>query len=717
MGFQISPGVQVKEVDLTNVIPAVSTSIGAFAGHFSWGPVDEVGLVSSEKELIEAYGTPVDTTNGGQYDNYTSFLQAASFLKYGNTLRVSRACASSADGARNSAGGIYQSQTSNVLIKNKETFDGLSVFGGEAGVIQGRYPGKMGDSLKAYIATPLLDPDGGGSQSAGNFSLSTLDGQVNGAASTTAWAATNETLGYNPSASPLVDVAANDEIHVAVVDEDGLFTGVPGTVLEIFEGLSLYSDARKDGGSNFYKTVINRDSEYIYINQAALKSIFSATVSGVDYALPGDAGSATKIFNSVQLSSNRISTFTFTPASPHFDSPADAKPGTYTVKTGQSGVTQTGTGKGAEFEIAIGASSSAELPITVTLKNGGGGFAVGDTVTISETLLGSANAGSPDNNIVITISALNNTYLFDYSLHGGADGTDADKAAQKSDVVTALSQFDNPVEIDVNLVFAEADDAGAKLIANDIINLTGTTRKDCVGFLSPNVASDTSAEVIADLSYNNSYVAMDSSAVYVYNKFNDTYRYIPANGHIAGLCARTDDTNDAWFSPAGYNRGNLLGVTKLKWNPSKSERDALYKAGVNPIISEPGQGILLFGDKTAQSKPSAFDRINVRRLFIVLEKAISTASKFQLFELNDEFTRAMFRNMTEPFLRDVKGRRGITDFLVVCDETNNTGDVIDTNRFVADIYIKPARSINFITLNFIATRTGVEFSEIVGTGN
>ena len=224
-------------------------------------------------------------------------------------------------------------------------------------------------------------------------------------------------------------------------------------------------------------------------------------------------------------------------------------------------------------------------------------------------------------------------------------------------------------------------------------------------------------EAIGDLSFNNSYLVMDSTAVYVYNKYNDEYMYIPASGHIAGLCARTDDTNDPWFSPAGYNRGNLLGVTKLKYNPKKADRDKLYKAGVNPIISQPGQGILLFGDKTAQSKPSAFDRINVRRLFIVLEKAISTASKYQLFELNDEFTRAMFRNMTEPFLRDVKGRRGITDFLVVCDETNNTGEIIDTNRFVADIYIKPARSINFITLNFVATRTGVEFSEIVGTGN
>ena len=206
----------------------------------------------------------------------------------------------------------------------------------------------------------------------------------------------------------------------------------------------------------------------------------------------------------------------------------------------------------------------------------------------------------------------------------------------------------------------------------------------------------------------------DSTALYVYNKYADNYTYIPACGHMAGLCAKTDGIAEPWFSPAGYNRGGLLGITKLAFNPKKAERDELYKAGINPIVSFPGQGILLFGDKTGQAKPSAFDRINVRRLFIVLEKAIATAAKYQLFELNDEFTRAMFRNMTEPFLRDVKGRRGITDFLVVCDDTNNTGEVIDTNRFVADIYIKPARSINFISLNFVAVRTGVSFSEVGG---
>ena len=207
-------------------------------------------------------------------------------------------------------------------------------------------------------------------------------------------------------------------------------------------------------------------------------------------------------------------------------------------------------------------------------------------------------------------------------------------------------------------------------------------------------------------------MVMDSGSVYVYDKYNDVFRYIPANGLIAGLCANTDQVADAWFSPAGVNRGQLRGVTKLAYNPTKAQRDSLYKSQINPLVSFPGQGTMLFGDKTMLSRASAFDRINVRRLFIAIEKAISTAAEAQLFEFNDEFTRAQFRNLMEPFLRDVKGRRGITDFLVVCDESNNTSAVVDGNKFVADIFVKPARSINFITLNFIATRSGVSFNEV-----
>ena len=213
---------------------------------------------------------------------------------------------------------------------------------------------------------------------------------------------------------------------------------------------------------------------------------------------------------------------------------------------------------------------------------------------------------------------------------------------------------------------------------------------------------------------SSSYATLDSGWKYQFDKYNDLYRFVPLNGDVAGLMVRTDNTRDPWWSPAGFNRGNVKNVVKLPYNPLKAQRDQLYKKGINPIVTFPGQGTVMFGDKTLLAKPSAFDRINVRRLFIVLEKAISTASKFTLFEFNDDFTRAQFRNMVEPFLRDVQGRRGIFDFRVVCDESNNTGEVIDRNEFIGDIYIKPARSINFIQLNFVAVRTGVEFEEVVG---
>ena len=211
-----------------------------------------------------------------------------------------------------------------------------------------------------------------------------------------------------------------------------------------------------------------------------------------------------------------------------------------------------------------------------------------------------------------------------------------------------------------------------------------------------------------------SYAVLDSGYKQMYDRYNDVYRWVPMNGDIAGLCARTDQTDDAWYSPAGYNRGQIKNIVKLAWNPRKAERDILYSNGINPVVTFPGQGTILYGDKTLLAKPSAFDRISVRRLFIVLEKAISIAAKYSLFEFNDTFTRSQFKNLINPYLRLVQGRRGITDFLVVCDETNNTPQIIDTNQFVGDIYIKPARSINFIQLNFVAVATGVQFSEVVG---
>jgi len=259
-------------------------------------------------------------------------------------------------------------------------------------------------------------------------------------------------------------------------------------------------------------------------------------------------------------------------------------------------------------------------------------------------------------------------------------------------------------------------------LANYLIDNLAETRKDCIVLISPdkdkvinnNGNEATSLRNWRGAIHSSSYAVMDSGYKYMYDRYNDVYRWIPMNGDIAGLCVPTDNTNDAWWSPAGFNRGQIKNVVKLAYNPKQADRDLLYSNNINPVVTFPGQGTVLYGDKTLTSKPSSFDRINVRRLFIVLEKAISVAAKSSLFEFNDAFTRAQFKNLVNPYLRNIKGRRGITDFLVVCDETNNTGEVIDRNEFVGDIYIKPARSINFIQLNFVAVRSGVQFSEVVG---
>ena len=302
------------------------------------------------------------------------------------------------------------------------------------------------------------------------------------------------------------------------------------------------------------------------------------------------------------------------------------------------------------------------------------------------------------------------------SLSGGVDGS-ASTSGQKK---TAYEKFQDADTVDVGLIIAGSGD-GTHI---DNLVTIAENRKDAVVFASPertdvvNVSNSNTQKdnVIAFFNSRNSssYAVFDSGYKYMYDRYSDVYRFVPLNGDMAGLAARTDLVADSWFSPAGFNRGNVRGVVKLAFNPSKSQRDELYMKRVNPVCTFPGQGTVLFGDKTALSSPSAFDRINVRRLFITLEKAISTASKFQLFEFNDEFTRANFRAIVEPFLREVQGRRGITDFLVVCDNTNNTGDVVDRNEFVAEIFVKPNRSINFIKLQFVATRTGVAFEEVAG---
>jgi len=563
MAFQVSPGVQVKEIDATSVVPAVSTSIGGFAGAFNWGPVEEVRLVSSEDNMASIFSTP---------DNNTAkyFLTAASFLKYGNALKVIRVVDSTANNA--SVAG-----DTTLLVKNEDSYDSQTFTLAAQGAWIAKYPGELGNSLKVSVCSRSADFSGW--DHAGQF---------------------DSAPGTSDHAVGLGKTGIADELHVAVIDENGLISGTPGTVLETFGFLSQLSDAKDASGTSiYYPTVINNQSEYIWFG---------------------------------------------------------------------------------DHEAALTDASE----------------------TTSQQAAGSALA--------------NHSGIVDRVLTGGVDGNSPTAA----NIATGFDLLEDAETVDVNLLFAVPDANGSNTISADLISIA-EARKDCMAFISPPIedsvnSTDPAGDVkaFADTLNSSSYASLDSGAVYVYDKYNDVYRWIGSAGLTAGLCANADNVADAWFSPAGVNRGQLLGVTKLAYNPTKAQRDMLYKARVNPLVSFPGQGTMLFGDKTLLSRPSAFDRINVRRLFIVLEKAIATAAKAQLFEFNDEFTRAQFRNLIEPFLRDVKGRRGVTDFLVVCDDTNNTGQVIDSNRFVADIFIKPSRSINFITLNFIATRTGVDFSEVAG---
>ena len=574
MAFQVSPGVQVQEIDLTSGVPAVSASIGGYAGVFNWGPVDEIRLISSEKELASTYASPSSVTADLHLDS-VSFQVAASFLKYGNALKVVRSVASStATGAPPTALNASVSGEG-VLVKNAEAYANASLSAKGAWIA--KYPGALGNSLQVQVCA-----------------YSSAD------AAFTAWSGKSNFTGA-PGTSAFADAngSSNDELHVLVLDKDGLWTGTPGTVLERFAYLSQATGAKNaDGLPSYYVDVINNTSKYIW---------FANDLTGLTAA----------------------------------------------------------------------------------------GTAVTDAIDFMDATAAATS---------VIISDL-------------ADGADGSTTASDINLSLDILADEN---VDLNLLFAAGDpDGSGDTVAGHLIEIA-EARKDIVAFISPPVSetaqsTDPLDDVLtwyASLNESSSYAVYDSTALKVYDKYNDTYVWIPACGHIAGLCARTDNVADAWYSPAGYNRGVLLGVTKLAYNPAKADRDELFKNKINPIVAFPGQGIVLYGDKTALSKPSAFDAINVRRLFITLEKSISTFAKFQLFEFNDEFTRAAFRNAVEPFLREVQGRRGITDFKVVCDETNNTGDVIDRNEFVADIYIKPARAIRGITLNFIATRTGVSFTEL-----
>jgi len=582
---QLSPGVITTETNLTTVVPSVLTTAGAYAGAFKWGPGLTITSVDSERTLVNIFTTPDSNTEA-------SFWTAASFLAYGNNLQVVRAVNTGTLNSVSDGGTGFQ-------VLNKDAFQYTLLNGNNAnahGAFMGRYPGALGNSLTVSVIDAGANTVQFNSWNialvnvAGtNYANVSLAGYFNGLPSTS----------YNTKQVG----GANDQIHVAVVDTGGLFSGTKGTVLETYSYLSKAVDSLDSlGQSNYYKNAIFNNSRYIY------------AVDPVDYA-------------------NSNTTWGQTSANINFQ----------------------------------------------------------------------------------------NVGIVSCNLAGGVD-----VAVSNANVISAMASFTDTAQTSISLLMTGPYTNVA--VQTAAINIA-STRKDCVAFVSPHkgaVANNSGSEQTAVLAWMTelsslsggpagSYAFADSGWKYLFDRYNNKYVYVPLNGDIAGLCVNTDVTTSPWYSPAGYTRGAIKNVIKLAWNPTQANRDALYQVAVNPVVSFPGSGTILFGDKTMQTQPSAFDRINVRRLFIVLEQAIARAAKYSLFEFNDAFTQAQFVSLVTPYLRSVQAQRGINAFQVVCDSTNNTPSVVNNNQFVGDIYIQPARSINFIQLNFIAVGTGVNFTTITNT--
>ena len=695
MPFQVSPGVNVSEIDLTTVVPAVSTTEGAIAGVFRWGPIDKLVLISSEDNLVKRFGKPTNL-------NPETFFTAASFLSYGNKLYVSRA-ANTADAT--GANGVLTAMansgsiSSNLvhLVLNEDAYDGkYESFEDDVHYVA-RYPGALGNSLKVSICE----------------SATAYGATIN--LQSSAYAAN-----INIADTKISFTAGSASATVNIANGVGVSESTTNTVATTIKGLLSVGDIIEAGNSTFGKQLLKIKSMTTpaYVLEAGLPN--------------GDSAFTITFEETFNLSDNFTST-TLTRNWEYFNS-VDAAPG------------QT------DYVASFGNTAAQDAIHVVVVDEDGKFSGVPGTVlevyqnvsraTDAKTEQGATNyykdvinqnsswvwVGKPTttgaSNTSLLVANSTATKPLTLSFIQGSDGDDETKLPIGR-LAAAYDKFINSAEVDISLLLTGKSRGGTngEQVANYLIDNIAEVRRDCVVFVSPDkadvVANAGKNEAAAIVTFRNSlrstsYAVLDSGYKYMYDKYNDLYRYIPLNGDTAGLCVRTDTVRDPWWSPAGFNRGQIKNVVKLAYNPDKADRDVLYKSGINPVVTFPGQGTVLYGDKTLLAKPSAFDRINVRRLFIVLEKAIATASQFTLFEFNDEFTRAQFKNLVEPFLRDVQGRRGIYDFRVVCDETNNTGEVIDRNEFVGDIYIKPARSINFIQLNFVAVRTGVEFSEIVG---
>jgi len=667
MAFLVSPGVHVREIDLTNVVPAVATSIGAIAGAFQKGPVSSVTNISSEEELLEIFGKPQGSSN--QFENW---FTAANFLQYSDSIKVVRAESAIVNAGANSG----------ILIRDDDHYENSFQDGqGSHGEWAARTAGTWGNSIGVEICATATTYE----QELGSSYLTVGEDAI-GATSVKV-----DDVDASGNAFNVGDLISffSDSGHDTPVDD---YNEYEVTAIDTSDN-DLTVRLKDDPNGAGLQSVIP-DNSYIK-RRWKFYDLFDGAPGTSQWATDNSRGSGDEMHIVV------------------YDTTGDITGSVATAAGGRTAGVIEIFGNVSKSSVAKTAQGSSNYYADVIFRES-------RFIYWTDHISAGSNWGTDTTTaytsvIPVTIDALT----------GGTD----DYALTAGEQELAYDKFADTESLDINLVMGGSssivgDTAAAMDTYVTMITALVEGRRDCVGFVSPyrsasvGVALSSTAtenvKVAFDLCPSSSYMVFDSGYKYMYDKYNDVYRYVPMNGDTAGLCAFTDNVADTWFSPAGYNRGNVRGAIKLSYNPTKAERDILYRARVNPVVNFPGQGVVLFGDKTALSKPSAFDRINVRRLFLVLEKAIATASKFQLFEFNDEFTRAQFRNLVEPFLRDVQGRRGISDFKVKCDATNNTGQVIDRNEFIADIFIKPARSINFITLNFIATRTGIAFSEVGG---
>ena len=668
MAFLVSPGVQVNEIDLTNVVPAVSTTIGAIALAAEKGPVSSIVDIGSEEQLVQIFGKPKTSSN--QFENW---FAATSFLQYSDSLKVVRPESSILNAGANSG----------ILIRDDDHYEqSFSTGQGSHGEWAARTAGTWGNSIGVQICSTNVGYE---------QIVDTSNQLVNGAASAGATSVTVDNADETGHAFNVGDLISfySDTGATTPIEEYNEYE-----VTAINTSTNALTIRYKDdpNGQGLQNAIA--DNSYIK-RRWKYYDLFETEPGTSQWATDNGRGIGDEIHIVVYDTTGDITGYDADVAGNR----------TRSVLEIYSHVSVNSVAKDAQ-------GSSNYYPDVI--------FRQSQYIYWTDHISAGSNWGTDTTSTYTVVHPI----TID-SLSGGTD----DYAPTAGELELAYDKFLDTESVEVNLVIGgKGGGAGDTKTTQDthVTMLTDLVeeRKDCVGFVSPyrsatvGVALSSTAtenvKIAFDLCPSSSYMVYDSGYKYMYDKYNDVFRFVPLCGDTAGVCANTDRVADPWFSPAGMARGFIRGAIKLSLNPTKHERDILYRARVNPVTNFPGQGIVLFGDKTALAKPSAFDRINVRRLFLVLEKSIATAAKFMLFEFNDEFTRANFRNMVEPFLRDVQGRRGITDFSVVADASNNTGAVIDRNEFVGDIFIRPSRAINFVTLNFVATRTGVAFSEIGG---